>query len=245
MNEVVFFSAFSMGLLGNLHCLGMCGPIVVVLHGNRPLSSRLSYQAGRISMYSAIGLLIGLSGGAFRLATSQEIISIIAGSLMLFMLAIPSKTMAALPIIGALGKVFMKLQQKTSIFWKERSLKGDFALGAINGILPCGFLYAAFLGSLNAEYPIGSALWMTLFGIGTIPSMLFAGSMASIKHEGWNKLFKKLLPIGTACIAILFILRGLALGIPMISPKLPQQIQSSNNKVPITQQEDQCCAPKH
>lgn len=57
-SEVLYITALTMGLLGSLHCMGMCGPIVLVLHGKRPLLSKLFYHAGRISIYSFIGILI-------------------------------------------------------------------------------------------------------------------------------------------------------------------------------------------
>ena len=244
-SDVLYISALTMGLLGSLHCMGMCGPIVLVLHGNRPFLSRLSYHVGRISIYAFIGTLIGFSGGALRLAASQEAISIIAGILMLLMIILPSRMMSTLPILRSIGIFYSAIQQRTRSFWKERGIKGDFFLGMINGILPCGFLYAAFLGSLNAGSITGSALWMSIFGIGTIPSLLFIGSISTIKNQSFQRYLKNALPIGTAIIAVLFILRGLSLGIPMISPILPDHTPSVKASMNIHNQEQSCCSPKH
>jgi sulfite exporter TauE/SafE len=243
-SEVLYITALTMGLLGSLHCMGMCGPIVLVLHGKRPFLSKLSYHAGRIGIYSFIGILIGFSGGALRLAASQEAISIIAGILMLLMIVVPSRLMSRLPILRSFGTFYSVIQQKTQSFWKERTVKGDFLLGMINGLLPCGFLYAAFLGSLNGGSISGSALWMLLFGIGTIPSLLFIGSLSSFKNQTFQRYVQNALPIGTAIIAVIFILRGLSLGIPMISPILPDQIPSVEAPLNL-HQEHTCCSPKH
>ena len=243
-SEVLYITALTMGLLGSLHCMGMCGPIVLILHGNRPVLSRLLYHAGRIGIYTFIGILIGCSGGAMRLAASQEAISIIAGILMLFMIVIPSRFISRLPILRSFGTFYSVIQKKTQSYWKERSLKGDFLLGMINGLLPCGFLYAAFLGSLNAGSISGSAIWMMIFGIGTIPSLLFVGSLSSFKNQTFQRYVQKALPIGTAIIAVIFILRGLSLGIPMISPILPDQIPGAEATLNL-HQEHNCCSPKH
>jgi hypothetical protein len=246
MNDIMLYiTALSMGLLGSLHCMGMCGPIVLVLHGNRPFLSKLSYHAGRIGIYAFIGMLIGISGGALRLAASQEVISIIAGIMMLLMIILPSKMISTLPILRSIGKFYTSIQQKTQPFWKERTTKGDFFLGMINGLLPCGFLYAAFLGSLNAGTIPGSALWMLIFGLGTIPSLLFVGSVSSFKNQTFQRYVKTALPIGTAVIAVIFILRGLSLGIPMISPVLPDQTPSVESTMNMQHQEQNCCSPKH
>jgi len=244
INEVIGISALTMGLLGSLHCMGMCGPIVLILHGNRPFLSRLSYHAGRIGIYAFIGMMIGFSGGALRLAASQEMISIIAGIFMLLMIVLPSRLMASLPILSSFGKAYSFFQQRTQHYWKERTIKGDFFLGMINGILPCGFLYAAFLGSLQAGSVSGSTAWMFLFGIGTIPSLLFIGSLSSFKNPTFQNYLSKALPIGTAIIAVIFILRGLSLGIPMISPILPDSTPSAETSMNQHHQE-QCCSPKH
>lgn len=244
-SDILYVSALTMGLLGSIHCMGMCGPIVLVLHGNRPFLSRLSYHVGRIAIYASIGTLIGFSGGALRLAASQEAISIIAGIFMLLMIVLPSRLISSLPILRSFGRFYSFIQQNTQQYWKERSIKGDFFLGMINGILPCGFLYAAFLGSLNAGSIFGSAVWMILFGIGTIPSLLFIGSLSSFKNPTLQKYVSNALPIGTAVIAVIYILRGLSLGIPMISPILPDSTPSAKSSLLKHNQEQQCCSPKH
>lgn len=163
---------------------------------------------------------------------------------MLLMIVVPSRLMSRLPILRSFGTFYSVIQQKTQSYWKERSVKGDCLLGMINGLLPCGFLYAAFLGSLNAGSISGSALWMLMFGIGTIPSLLFVGSLSSFKNQTFQRYVQKALPIGTAIIAVIFILRGLSLGIPMISPILPDQIPSTGAHLNI-HQEHNCCTPKH
>ena len=163
---------------------------------------------------------------------------------MLLMIVIPSRLMSRLPIIRSFGTFYSVIQQKTQSYWKERTVKGDFLLGMINGLLPCGFLYAAFLGSLNAGSISGSALWMLIFGVGTIPSLLLIGSLSSFKNQTFQRYIQNALPIGTAIIAVIFILRGLSLGIPMISPILPDQIPSI--EAPLNMHlEHTCCSPKH
>lgn len=240
-----FLSAFMMGLLGSMHCLGMCGPIVLVIHGKTPFLGRLTYHVGRIAIYASIGLIAGAMGGAIHLAASQEAISIVAGILMLLMLIAPSATLNRLPILRSIGKVYGRLQEYARPLWKEQSFRNNFALGMLNGILPCGFLYAALVGALSAGSPLGGTLWMTLFGIGTAPSLILAGSAVSLLNKHAQQSIRKVLPYGTAIIALLFIVRGMSLGIPFISPILP-----STTPAAITQkqsqpvQEHQCCVPE-
>ena len=87
---MILISALLMGLLGSMHCIGMCGPIIVIVHNNTSFFHRLMYHSGRILIYGFLGIALGLIGKSFSIALSQQSISIFAGSIMLIFALIPS-----------------------------------------------------------------------------------------------------------------------------------------------------------
>ncbi|MDQ8004152.1 MAG: sulfite exporter TauE/SafE family protein [Pedobacter sp.] len=213
--------AFLMGFLGSVHCAVMCGPIVLGL----PLDKKKLwhnvfqvslYQLGRISIYTLLGLLVGLVGNTFSVFAKQETLSLIIGIvLILFTIAQLSgryvssfqkvQNKMVLPISKLMGKVF-KLP-----FW------GFFA-GMLNGLIPCGMVYLALATALNSGTAQSGASFMLLFGLGTTPLMLFIslGGVYLKKYFRFNS--QKLIPWFALFIGALFILRSANLDIPFLSP---------------------------
>jgi sulfite exporter TauE/SafE len=213
--------AFLMGFLGSVHCAVMCGPIVLGLPLNRKSSWQnvlqvSSYQLGRISTYTLLGLLVGLVGNTFSVFAKQETLSLIIGIvLILFTLAQLSgryvssfqklQNKMVLPISKLMGMIF-KLP-----FW------GFFA-GMLNGLIPCGMVYLALATALNSGTSQSGASFMLLFGLGTTPLMLFIsiGGVYLKKYFKFNS--QKLIPWFALFIGALFILRSANLDIPFLSP---------------------------
>lgn len=221
----LLWTALVMGLLGGFHCIGMCGPIALALPKSEGSSTsyttgRILYNMGRVVTYALLGAAVGLFGLSLNLAGWQQGLSILSGILILLLQFAPGNLSGKLSlslrlplIIGRIKKLFSKLIHR----------KGGFSLfliGLLNGILPCGLVYLALAGAIGTGSVSGAASYMILFGLGTIPLMLIlslTGRMISSKLK--NKI-EKLVPYIVAIIALLFILRGLSLGIPYISPKL-------------------------
>lgn len=244
---MILISALLMGLLGSMHCIGMCGPIIVIVHNNTSFFHRLMYHSGRILVYGFLGIALGLIGKSFSIALSQQSISIFAGSIMLIFALIPSAISGNSAFSRYMGTLYYSIFNYAKPLWQSNSMYGQSILGMVNGLLPCGFVYMALAGSLAMGSIIGSALWMILFGMGTSVSLLLAGYITSILPVHIQKNIKKAMPIATITIAILFIMRGLSFGIPYISPILPSSIdmtknQTGQNSIQMPEQHS-CCVP--
>jgi len=215
----MLWTALLLGLAGSLHCAGMCGPLALALPATGGgkvgfLAGRLAYNAGRLVTYAALGLVAGLVGGAFALAGLQRWISLAAGGLILCGLLFASRVGAATPAVHAVAWVKSRLAG----LLRRRSLRTLGLLGMLNGILPCGLVYAACAGATTTSGPLAGAGYMALFGLGTVPMMLAVALAGWALPMAWRLRLQGFVPAVTALVAVLLIVRGLALGIPWLSP---------------------------
>lgn len=216
----MLWTAFILGLVGSLHCAGMCGPLALALPAvgntrNSFVVGRLVNNSGRLFSYSLIGALFGLAGTAFSLAGFQQSVSIAAGTVILIALfaAHGHFGTVAFRLVGRLKKLFGKLLQK-------KSYSSLFALGAINGLLPCGLVYVAAIAAAASTSFLHAILYMLAFGLGTLPMMLGIGLGSQTLQRKFGVRSHRLIPIAVATVAVLLIIRGLSLGIPYLSPDL-------------------------
>ncbi len=208
------WSAFILGLVGSIHCAGMCGPLVFALHKRGNGAGKIVYHLGRILAYAALGMVLGLLGFAAQLAGWQSTFSVILGALLLISVVLPL-LLPRLAVYSPANKIGSWLSSKLNrwMAWAI-NVKGPFKqfyLGAINGLLPCGMVYVAIAGALSmANYAQGS-LYMILFGLGTWPVLLvFSFGSQFATRFSWINL-KKLTPIFVCCLGLLLIWRGLNL----------------------------------
>lgn len=217
---------FVLGLLGSVHCIGMCGPLALslpVYNSNRlyHFFSLLCYQLGRVFTYSLLGLLLGLAGRQLQLASLQQGFSIITGVLILLSLFFYAgrKQKLRLPFLDTFYK---KIQQYIIFLMKgPQSLKSYFLLGLANGLLPCGMVYIAIAGALSSNSLTGSTGFMAAFGAGTMPAMMLVSYFGLLMKPTLRKQLQQVVPVTMALMGVLLVLRGLNLGIPYISPILP------------------------
>ena len=201
------------GLIGSVHCVGMCGPIAMALpYGKQSEFTKfkniLLYNFGRIFTYSLMGAVIGLVGKGFFVAGVQSEFSIIIGILLLivaiFSIDVETKVIA----IPFVDRLMVKLQQNLSRLLKKHTGNSLFMVGVLNGFLPCGLVYFAIVGAVSTGQLVNGILYMAFFGLGTLPMMLsisFAGSYVSVK---FRNTLKKIYPVFLIGFAVLFILRG-------------------------------------
>jgi uncharacterized protein len=214
-------TAIALGLIGSLHCAGMCGPLALALPmtGNARstfLLGRVAYNLGRILTYSALGAAFGLLGQTLAFAGFQRWVSIIAGVAILIGLVLSTRFATSLPVARAVTHIKSGL----GTLLRQRSLLATFALGTLNGLLPCGLVYAACAGAAATGSLVQGAEYMTAFGLGTVPMMLGIGLMGQKLQFTLRFKLQRLIPASVAVVAVLLILRGLSLGIPYISPEL-------------------------
>lgn len=219
-------SGFLLGLLGSMHCIGMCGPLALSLPapGSTAVNrffSLFSYQLGRVVTYGTLGFVLGIAGRQLHLAGLQQAFSIIAGVLVLagvFTYFSHIKKMQ-LPF---LNQFYVKIQLWIIHLLKSPKNAGTFfLLGLANGLLPCGMVYIAIAGAVSTGSLAGSAVFMMAFGAGTIPAMMMVSYLAYLVKPDIRKSLQKLVPVTMALMGIILLLRGMNLGIPYISPLLP------------------------
>lgn len=231
MTGIELWVVFTLGLVSSLHCVQMCGPIVVsysvaldrasIVPGRTSgslLFGHLAYNAGRILTYAILGALAGLLGRAVgligRLAGVGSVLAIVGGILMLIAGLVMFGT---LPGVQAFGGSFFRITSRslrplTSLI-SSASVGKRFLLGLALGLLPCGLIYAALLRALAT----GSALWgaatMAAFGAGTAGALLAVGIFSSAIRGRLNRWGTQLAAVSVMAMGALLIVRGTMPGI--------------------------------
>lgn len=215
-NEIAFF----IGLFGSVHCIGMCGPLalaVPVAKNNWWLivTDKVLYNVGRLLSYSFLGLLIGFIGRQLWLSGLQQGVSLVSGMLII---------MAGLSRLFKIKLVhhpfFASLLQPVNqlLTYALQHRAGHLVIGMLNGFLPCGFVYLALVGAINTPSPLGAAQYMFWFGAGTFPLMLIATISSGFIGPLLRRRINRAMPYLMVCIGFWFILRGMNLEIPYLSP---------------------------
>ncbi|PLK45151.1 sulfite exporter TauE/SafE family protein [Emticicia sp. TH156] len=173
----MLYSALMIGFAGSLHCMGMCGPISMLLPGDksrhgRYILGRLIYNTGRILTYSLLGLLVGFAGEKVALLASQKTLFVAVGCLILLAFILPSRWTKSIDVLPYVSRFNNFIKSSLSGFYKKHSLFSQFIFGVLNGLLPCGLVYAALSGAFLMSEAWESVLFMALFGLGTLPMML-------------------------------------------------------------------------
>ena len=235
-----FLVAFSLGLVGSLHCIGMCGPLALAIPSKagtrwKFILERIVINLGKACTYAIMGAALGLIGKNLLMGVQQNI-SILLGAFILFSFAIPFSFKSKLQKYSPLEFVYTFVKLKFSLFLTKRGMFALFILGMLNGLLPCGLVYTALLGATAVADLWQSALFMLMFGVGTAPALItvsLAGKLLSIK---FRSLFSKAIPVFSIVLAVILILRGMNLGIPLLSPKTTHSIQQN-----VVQPKMDCC----
>ncbi|RUT79397.1 sulfite exporter TauE/SafE family protein [Ancylomarina longa] len=220
---MVYLSALTLGLLGSFHCVGMCGPIAIAipLKTNSWLariSGGVLYNVGRAITYAIMGAFFGLLGRGMVMSGFQQWVSVIMGAIMILSVITPSiyknRFNSSKGVFSYVGKVKVSLGK----LFTQRSYTSLFLIGLLNGLLPCGLVYFAIAGAIATGSSVSGSLFMFVFGLGTIPMLLAVSLVGNMITLELRKKITRLIPYAIVFIGILFILRGLSLGIPYLSP---------------------------
>lgn len=228
----MFFTALALGLLGSFHCVGMCGPIAFMLpvdHTNsfKKVSQITIYHIGRLLAYCLIGLLFGLVGKSLYIFGLQQQLSIVIGVLMIVVVLLPHKTFNNYNFSKPIFKTISKLKNSLGKALQKKTNDTFLTIGFLNGFLPCGLVYMAMFAAIATGSTLQGSLYMLIFGLGTIPLMTTAIYLSTFLKGSVRQKIQKAVPIFVIIIGILFILRGLGLGIPYISPAPVNEIVNS------------------
>ncbi len=237
------YTALTIGLIGSFHCIGMCGPIAVALPvGNRSWSGKvigvLLYNLGRAATYGVLGAAFGLLGKGIEMAGFQQWASILIGVVMILSVLFPVFFKGNLNVDQLLTGYAARLIAKFRVLFGRSSYKNLLVIGLLNGLLPCGLVYVAVAGAINTNDVLNGILFMVIFGLGTIPVMMSVTLLGNIISQPLRKKMNKVIPVFIVVLGILFILRGLSLGIPFVSPK--SQMLTPEKEVKV---KGSCCSP--
>jgi len=222
MSFQIFISALVLGLISSFHCVGMCGAIAfsIPTHHLSPVKKVLAillYNLGRVTTYSALGLLFGLIGRQIFVAGFQQWFSIIAGAIILIVVIQSSVKQPKFQLPGY-KKVAVLVTKLVSHFIGKPSLANIYLLGLANGLLPCGLVYVALTGALAAGTISGATGFMATYGLGTLPAMFLLSYCRIMIGINSRNTMRKAVPYFVAFMGAVLILRGMGLGIPYLSP---------------------------
>lgn len=221
-------TGFFIGLVGSFHCIGMCGPIAIALPVNekgtwRFYLGRVLYNAGRTATYAFFGAMMGVIGQRFFIAGFQQEVSIVVGGVMMLSAVAPGLAHKFFGRVTIAQTITARLKQLFSAAFRKRTVLSLFVVGVVNGFLPCGLVYMAMAGAATTGSIGGGALFMAGFGLGTIPVMLGVSVAGSFLSLGVRHKLSRMTPVFVFVLGLILLLRGLNLGIPMVSPKIPVQ----------------------
>jgi uncharacterized protein len=226
---MLLLSAFILGLVGNFHCLGMCGPIALAIplkdnSTSTRLLSILIYNSGRIFTYTLLGALIGFVGkGVFLMGFQQKLSIILGAAIIIYAVFIIIKRKSSL-LNNLLATKFYRLKNAMGSFLRKKTYDANLLLGLLNGLLPCGMIYIALAGALASESVFSSAAFMFFFGVGTLPVMMILPWVATYISSNVRIRLNKIIPYTLLVFGLLLVLRGSNLGIPYLSPQVaPEQ----------------------
>ena len=236
-----FWQPLLIGLLGSFHCTGMCGPIAISLPLKEhslitKIISGLLYNSGRVITYIFLGLIFGLLGFGIHIWGIQQWVSISIGAIMILSVAFPVLFQGS-KLTGALNSLFSEFKKFFGFFFGFRTYLSVWMIGLLNGFLPCGLVYIALAGALVSTSPVKGALYMMIFGLGTIPALLALSYVGNFISMTFRRRIRKVIPFLIILIGVLFVLRGMNLGIPYVSPKMEKYQKQKTEKL----QKPKCC----
>ena len=209
-----------MGFTGSLHCAGMCGPIVWIMpfqlfSGVKKALAIALYHTGRISVYALLAIVLHSFRSLFDPKVQQYISITLGGTLLLggIMSFFSTRLQVKLP-----WGSFVK-KQLSNVIGKP-GLGAITAAGILNGMLPCGLVYMALSASMTLSSTAQAAGLIYIFGIGTLPMLVSITLLKNKVHFLRGGHVKKLVPVVVFFFGCLFVLRGMNLGIPYLSPKV-------------------------
>lgn len=217
----MFWMGLALGVAGSAHCIGMCGPLALALPTGdagplRRAGYLAAYSAGRVATYATLGAGFGVLGLGIRLAGMQQLLSIAVGISLILAVVLPQllvrfKRSKPWPWEGAVHKALRR--------WMGRPSTPRFVgVGLVNGLLPCGLVYTALAGASVSGSVASGMTFMAGFGFGTVPALFAVAWLAKGASSNFRTGLRRVLPVLTLIVGLLFVLRGLGLGIPMISP---------------------------
>lgn len=244
----LFLPMLALGLVTSLHCVSMCGPMVVgyALKGTEGKSlahkvvPNLAYQGAKITSYILVGLLLGTIGSAFNLDALRPYVMFVAGAFMVIIaLGMTGRFPWAARLTPAPPKFLItalsRTRRKANEDAKEghSSLATPVTLGLLTGLFPCAPLMSAQLTAAASGSALNGALVMFAFGLGTAPLMLGFGTASSLLPARLKERVMLLLAVVVLVFGLVYINRGAMLvGSPLTAASIKQSILGGSTQAP-------------
>lgn len=226
-------SAFILGLLGSFHCIGMCGPITFMLPVDRnnalkKIAQIGIYHTGRLLAYGIIGFIFGLIGKGLYIFGFQQKLSILVGIVIILLVLIPRRFLKQFRVSTPIYRIISKIKSELALSFRKKSMDTFLTIGFLNGFLPCGLVYMALLGAVTFGNSLSGSLYMVFFGIGTLPLMTTAIYASQWIKASTRHYLQRAIPVIMVMVGLWFIVRGLGLNVPYLSPAAIQQLVSAS-----------------
>ncbi len=235
MEIALIISAIALGFASGFHCVGMCGPIALSMGLTKKQATNfylqnLTYQFGRIFTYSLLGAVLGIIGEGFEMAGFQKYLTIAVGILLIVMAVFSFGGKDFASKIPFFSGFLFKVKSNLGRLLQKADYRSRFTTGILNGFLPCAMVYMALTASLASGGIWQGALYMALFGLGTLPFMFAVVLVGNLMNQAFRIKVLKAVPVVMIILGGLFIVRGLELGIPYISPRAEAMTISRDNQ---------------
>ncbi|MBP9077615.1 MAG: sulfite exporter TauE/SafE family protein [Haliscomenobacter sp.] len=212
-------TALSIGLLGSVHCVGMCGPIALALPYQglgkwKAFQEVAAYNSGRIATYAVVGALIGFLGKGFLVAGIQTQLALAIGIALVVVALFSISVETQLLKIPAVRRFHLWVTKTLALWMRKKGAFASFVIGLLNGLIPCGLVYMAVAGAVASGGIASGALFMVFFGLGTVPLMAFTAIAGQSLNLRWRNRLRRFAPVLMLVIAALFIIRGLQFQVP-------------------------------
>ena len=208
-----FVAGFLLGLAGSGHCVAMCGPLVLAfgrrgdVSARRSLQHTLTYHGGRLTTYVLVGLVAGLAGQAVATLGFERLLAVSLGSALIVSAAMGAgHTALGQTVWSAVG---VRWSVRAGAWSRRHTVAGPALMGAANGLLPCGLLYAAFVAAAALGHVRDALLFIGGFGLGTMPALAALTSLATRLPPRLRPRIARAAPLILASIGALLIARGL------------------------------------
>ena len=223
MIEAIIAGA-TLGLATWLHCVGMCGPLLAVFADSRGADTglrigMLAHHAGRVATYIVLGLIVGAAADVLRIIVVGSTVSIIVGSAMIIV-AVTQLFGVHFRIPTLAADLLRRAGRRVSS--SSFSIAGvrPFMRGIVNGLLPCGVSLSAIIASATIPNVPLRVLFLTSFGMATVPALFCVGMMLRRLTQAWQERVASAVTVVMLLIGMAVLVRGLALDLPYLSPAL-------------------------
>lgn len=228
-----------LGLAGSAHCAGMCGPLLLVVlgrgrgPGHTAWRATLLYHLGRISMYTLLAVPAGYAGRELAVGGSGRVLAVVAGGLLLLAATGAGWHKWLLPLSQAWSNAVIHAGMKATTLTRRCPHAGYAVLGLVNGVLPCGLVYAAVTAAAASGTVAGSIAFMSGFGAGTIPALMAVTLAGASISPGLRRRLRFAGPSVVVLAGLLLIMRGV---IPDSSSAQPHHRSHPSLSRPLTPQ---------